>query len=136
MNVELRKTSRLPHWPAWAIGVILGWLALVAAAEWLAWRSRQPAELCLFKELTGLPCPTCGLTRGALALLHGHFAEAISFNPLAFAILAVAAIWLLARLALGLRLHVALSRGERKVAGILAAALLLSNWAYLILQVG
>jgi hypothetical protein len=136
MTFGLRKTSRLPRWPVWAVGVVLAWLALVGATEWLAWRVHQPFELCLLKRLTGLPCPTCGLTRGILALLHGRLTDAIAFNPLAFVILGVAAIGLLGRLALGVGLRLDLSRGERKVAGILAVALLLSNWVYLIVCVG
>lgn len=35
---------------------------------------------CPFKILTGLQCPGCGTQRMAHALLHGHIAEAISYN--------------------------------------------------------
>ena len=38
---------------------------------------------CLFRELTGLPCPTCGTTRAALALSRLDLAGAIAWNPLA-----------------------------------------------------
>jgi hypothetical protein len=38
--------------------------------------------LCPFAILTRHPCPGCGLTRGTLALLHGHVAEALRFHPL------------------------------------------------------
>ncbi len=38
---------------------------------------------CPFKQLTHLPCPACGTTRGMLALLHGDFSKALlSYNAL------------------------------------------------------
>jgi hypothetical protein len=38
---------------------------------------------CLFRELTGLPCPACGTAHAALALTRLDVAGAIAFNPLA-----------------------------------------------------
>lgn len=38
---------------------------------------------CPFKSLTGYPCPTCGVTRSALALSHFDFAGALLHYPLA-----------------------------------------------------
>jgi hypothetical protein len=60
--------------------------ALIAAvaAFLLFVRVRWPCPLLL---LTGLPCPTCGLTRATrLALLHLDFAGATRMHPLWFVI--------------------------------------------------
>jgi len=38
---------------------------------------------CPIYEFLHLQCPGCGATRAVAALLHGHFAEALHFNPLA-----------------------------------------------------
>lgn len=38
---------------------------------------------CVFHGLTGLPCPLCGGTRAASALLHGDLARALHLNALA-----------------------------------------------------
>lgn len=35
---------------------------------------------CLFKLLTGLSCPGCGIQRAIHALVHGHIKEAIHYN--------------------------------------------------------
>ena len=50
-----------------------------------------PGWQCPFRAATGFPCPGCGLTRGCLLLLSGHFREAMvmhAFAPLAVAGLA------------------------------------------------
>lgn len=36
---------------------------------------------CLFKNLTGMPCPSCGSTRATRLLFHGEAAESVRLNP-------------------------------------------------------
>ena len=38
--------------------------------------------VCIFKNITGYPCPACGTTRGMKYLVHGFFKESILTNPL------------------------------------------------------
>lgn len=38
------------------------------------------APKCAFKLITGYDCPGCGAQRAIHALLHGHWAEALSYN--------------------------------------------------------
>lgn len=40
--------------------------------------------VCHFKNLTSLPCPSCGSTRSALSILKGNLPEAFLINPLGF----------------------------------------------------
>ena len=37
---------------------------------------------CLLRTVIGVPCPTCGATRGTMALLEGRIVEALTLNPL------------------------------------------------------
>ncbi len=50
-------------------------------------------SVCLFKEATGLPCPSCGTTRSLLLLMNGQFRESLMLNPfgmmLAFALVVI-----------------------------------------------
>ncbi|MDD4328245.1 MAG: DUF2752 domain-containing protein [Eubacteriales bacterium] len=36
---------------------------------------------------TGLPCPTCGMTRASLSLLHLNFGEAFYYHPMVFVVI-------------------------------------------------
>jgi hypothetical protein len=64
----------------------LTWGAIALAATVLAFLATPWAPLlpgCLFRDLTGLPCPTCGTAHAAMALARLDLPQAISFNPLA-----------------------------------------------------
>ncbi|MBQ8208029.1 MAG: DUF2752 domain-containing protein [Clostridia bacterium] len=36
---------------------------------------------CVFLKLTGIPCPSCGITRATAALLSGRFGDALRLYP-------------------------------------------------------
>lgn len=38
---------------------------------------------CVFAQITGLPCPGCGMTRAVAALLRGDWSAAMHFHPFA-----------------------------------------------------
>jgi hypothetical protein len=57
--------------------------------------------VCIFKSLSGLDCPGCGLTRSFCALSKGHLAKAFYFNKLGpFLYVIFAGAWLRALLTL------------------------------------
>lgn len=78
-NASLEKTSA---------GVWFGLLSAILAASVclpLPDRAGQIGHLpsvCPFYNLTGLPCPGCGLTRAFVCLGHGRFGEALHWHPL------------------------------------------------------
>jgi hypothetical protein len=51
-------------------------LGFGAWMNWLLWP-------CLFAEITGLPCPGCGLTRATSSLLHGDWRASWQYHPFA-----------------------------------------------------
>lgn len=59
----------------------------------------QPAgTLCLFKNVIGIPCPSCGVTRSVLLLFQGDIMAALWINPLgvlAALLLVVIPIWII-----------------------------------------
>jgi hypothetical protein len=132
--VRHRTLTELDHELIW-LSVSLGSLGL--AAGWLA--LGLPWPRCLFHDLTGLPCITCGATRSAVQFFHGHFIAAWKWNPVVFV-----ALWALsifnayAFVALVLRaprLRIEFqTTAERKYARILVITALALNWAYLLIH--
>ncbi len=70
------------------------WVGLVTLADLAAGRMLLQADearvyflgraldwKCAFHASTGLPCPTCGLTRSVVMSLHGEFARAWALAP-------------------------------------------------------
>src|SRR5690625_233676 len=49
---------------------------------------------CVFKKVTGLDCPGCGMTRASLALLDGNLYQAFRWNMLIFFIAPLLMIYL------------------------------------------
>lgn len=66
-----------------------GFVALATAAAGAA--LIVPFNLCLMALVLDLPCPGCGMTRAAKALLHGDFARAVTLHPLSPLVVPLAA---------------------------------------------
>lgn len=60
----------------------LGLLALLAMTGFIL-----GFPICLFRSVTGIPCPGCGLTRSAIALFSGKVDASLMFHPLIFALM-------------------------------------------------
>jgi len=46
-------------------------------------------DVCIFKNLTGIPCPSCGSTHSVLCLLQGEIYTAFLWNPFGFIIISI-----------------------------------------------
>ena len=84
----LSATDRAARWRvAGFVGGLVGALALVDPNRPL------PFDICALKRLTGLSCPTCGLTRSICHALHGDFAGSFALHPAGPFVLAALAAW-------------------------------------------
>jgi hypothetical protein len=80
--------------------------------------------VCMFRRITGHPCPSCGLTRSWQAIGHGRLREAIDFHPFGPLMMLVAA-WVATDPDAKRRLQVA---GQRW--GVYAAAGWTAAWVW------
>jgi hypothetical protein len=128
------ETSTLPRLLVFPFGIlaVLG-LAVVRFAPDLVLRVAH----CPLRDLTGLPCPTCGGTHAAVAMSHGRWAEAFAANPLVAGSLLLFGAWLVAGVVAtavpGLRRKLVFTDREKKTARVLAVFLVLSAWIWEIL---
>ena len=89
---ELQPPLRIDSTQRWFHGVTAGLLAVVFAASFLGvdrWEWLTPpgvpdecTSICLLRRATGLPCPTCGMTRSFCDIGRGEFGEALHQHPL------------------------------------------------------
>ena len=93
--------------------------------------------LCPMKRFLGVPCPTCGLTRAFVALLHGDVGKAFAIQPLAMILACLLPPMLLVSWArfgpIRTKRWLVLVAHSR-LFWILFAAALAANWTYVILR--
>jgi hypothetical protein len=117
-------------------------LMAAIGVAWLGWNMFLPPgpDVCLFKAVTHLPCPSCGASRAALLFFRGDFAGSMRMNPIGPVELVVGAFlvgWMLVdtyrrRRSLG----TALAEGERLLARHwpVFAGILACNWIWNIVK--
>ena len=115
-------------------GTVVG-VGFLLAMVWLL--AGLPTPHCLLHEATGIPCPSCGTTRGMGLLIHGHITAAIRFNPLVMASLFGGLLFLLYALVVvagklpRLRFD-PLHPNEASLIRILVVCAVATDWIYLI----
>jgi hypothetical protein len=114
----------------WVTGATACWFALVMT------RPEVRVPLCVFKQITGWPCPTCGTTRAVLAALRADVPGAFAMNPLMTVMAMAAGAYLVyAAIVVGFRLprfRPLPSPSAARLWRMAAIAVVTANWAYLI----
>jgi len=80
-------------------------LACIAGYSWLFYSITKTTNAgpegfgaCMFKNVTGVPCPSCGSTRAMVLLVRGDLCASLLMNPIGLilsVIMLVVPIWLL-----------------------------------------
>lgn len=94
--------------------------------------------LCIFKNATGIACPSCGTTRSVQQLLNGNIKQALLLNPIGViiaTIMVIVPLWLLYDVLLKKdTLHKSYNRTEialkNKRVAIPLILLVLANWIW------
>ena len=77
ISVAVESTDRMA-WLTWLTLVTVGVGVICAAIGHI------PVDLPMPTHLIGMVTPTCGLTRGTVAILRGHWSLALRYNPVSF----------------------------------------------------
>lgn len=73
MKKIIKKLSRVPN---------IVWISVCCAAVVLDGARRIfLGNECAMKQLLGIPCPACGMTRAYFSLLTLNFSDAFHYNP-------------------------------------------------------
>ena len=79
MRLTRQRTSKIRSID-WSAIIVCGVaISVLAAANYCLLHCTQ---LCVFRALTGLPCPGCGLTHAATSLLRGEVVESLLYHAL------------------------------------------------------
>jgi len=129
LTLEKRPTDAID------LGIIYGVIALLVlvAARYLPVLDIVPS--CVFKQLCGIPCPTCGATRSVAYLAGGDLAASFLMNPAVPLVLTAVLVLCLAQALAGLRgskLLFSFTVTEASLFRTGTVAALLANWAFLI----
>jgi Protein of unknown function (DUF2752) len=115
--------------------IFLACALVIAAAVGLLHLDHLSVTFCAFKAVTGLPCMACGTTRTLGRLFHLDLPGAVTMNPLSATVVLALIPWGLVDLVLlprGRALVLEISRGLAPFVRVTAVALVVANWAYLI----
>ncbi len=89
---------------------------------------------CPLRDTTGIPCLTCGGTHSIVALMQGHWIEAMAANPLVAVGTVLFVLWsgyaVVATIYPAIRRSLKLLAYEKRAARIAATLLILATWAW------
>lgn len=129
-DVEQREPGHIP------LGAILMLpLFLMPLGGWLVQESQTQFGACSLKSMLGIPCMTCGATRGTMRLLYGDVAGGFLFQPMIMIAYMAIAAWGLTSFFFFVqdkRVRVHLSDRASLAFKISLIVIPLSNWIYLI----
>ena len=136
MKIALQCCGRRPAWPLWAVGVFALWVAVGVGTILLSDAAGREVTLCAFKRVTGVACPTCGVTRSAGQAIQGHVGSAFLHQPLFVIVVAVVIALTGLRVVFRRRIRLEMTPATRRVCTGAFVAAAVANWVYVINVVG
>jgi len=80
------------------LGFALAGYSWVILNHYLLNTNKPTLNVCLFRQATGIPCPSCGTTHAVLSITKGDFRQALDENILGFPaalMLVIFPVWIL-----------------------------------------
>lgn len=76
MNISPKRSDRIFNKLLFSVILVLPILLYLVPLDWL----NKQHTICLFKNIFGIDCYGCGITRAVLSGLHFNFEDAINYN--------------------------------------------------------
>ena len=76
MNISPKRSNRIFNKLSFSVILVLPVLLYLVPLDWL----NKQHTICLFKNIFGIDCYGCGITRAVLSGLHFNFEDAINYN--------------------------------------------------------
>lgn len=129
--MRLRVEKSCSRFPGEKLPILL-YMGILADYLFLQILLEGAFKLCWFKALTGLNCPSCGLSRAFFALFSGRPLQALKLNPfmLIFSLVIFAQFFLQIFFKRSMSLQA--TPKERNILYISLGALFILNWIYLL----
>jgi len=83
MNINPKRSNRIFNKLSFSIILVLPVLLYLVPLDWL----NKQHTICLFKNIFGIDCYGCGITRAVLSGLHLNFEDAINYNIMVIIVL-------------------------------------------------
>ena len=120
-------------------------IACIAGYTWVIYNYHSGSDgykeginTCIIKQVTTIPCPSCGTTRSIISLVNGNFLESLYWNPLGIIlvmIMVISPIWILIDFIFKKKsLYTTYRKTEKviqnKYIAIVLIILILANWVW------
>lgn len=142
MKIYLTRPESLPRFNLGLIfpGIALILIAVVRLLKWVSLEFFQTERItflfCHFRNIFGIPCLTCGMTRSLFHFSHFRIFESFQMNPLIFLSVLLLLGWGIYSLAVRFldfpQIKIEFKSVERKLLIVFIIAAILLNWYYLI----
>jgi hypothetical protein len=132
MKIVSRPVPRWPRIPLGIMGFAGLWALVVIVTQVFKHYTGADLDTCLFHRLTGYSCPTCGTTRGLLALARGAWRESLAWNPMTMTGAVIGSMAVLSRVLTARTVEFQFTPREKRALIIAGLVLLGVNWAWLI----
>ena len=76
MNISPQRRGEILNKLSFSVILVLPILLYLVPLDWL----NKQHTICLFKNIFGIDCYGCGITRAVLSGLHFNFEDAINYN--------------------------------------------------------
>ncbi len=130
MTFSFGNSSWKRHRADWSFSLLTG---ILMASLLIQPFHEERFSICLFKNIFGIPCPGCGMTRAFLFLGHGEIHDAFTLNPNVFlAFFIVLFLWFnkITLLLTGKEVKIHLTHREKVLVYILAGFAMIAVWVY------